>query len=401
MKKTNYLAIFCLLILFSFSFVAEKTFALIDDAPVWNKNQKNNDYASVVSAYKLVGDISMAAIKVPTTVEVPVDISSSQRKDVIIYDVGDEKFIPSYLNSYQTNNLTSYSVSSNGSVLNTVNDNSYSSCKDFDLPIDSSVNKVKLIFNYSKEISSNALYLSVDNFVTLPVSISIRAMDGNIEKVVLALTNNVSHTISFPKISSKTWIVEMFYIQPLRICEVSFEQNNIRQNTSYGVRFLAENTHSYQAYLAADRSVNVSYEEGANLSNDFGVLKLSNILIKENPLFKLSDIDNDNVPDIKDNCVGISNPDQADIDQNSRGDACDDFDKDGVINYKDNCQNVPNRDQIDTDADGIGDKCDKQEGRITERLPWLPWFGFGFAAFVVLFLVFLTIKKPTIKIDNQ
>ena len=141
--------------------------------------------------------------------------------------------------------------------------------------------------------------------------------------------------------------------------------------------------------------------EGANLSNDFGVLKLSGASMKSNSLFKLSDIDNDNVPDVNDNCVNISNSDQSDLDKNGRGDACDDYDKDGVINLKDNCQNVPNRDQIDTDADGIGDKCDKQEGRITERLPWLPWFGFGFATFVVLFLVYLTIKKPVTKIDNQ
>jgi hypothetical protein len=401
MKKTIYLTIFSLLVLFSFSFFAEKTLALTDEMPVWNKEIQTNDYNTVVSAYKLYSDVLIPDIKVPTVVEVPIDINSSQRREVVVYDVVNKKFIPSYLNYYQVNNLISYSVLSNNGILSSLNDGSYTSCVDFDLPINSSVNKVRLTFKYDREISSNAFYLSVDNYVTLPVSISIRAMDGDIEKVVLAPTNNFGHSISFPKTSSKTWIVEMAYIQPLRLCEVSFEQNNIKQNISNSVRFLAEKDNSYQIYFDADRSVGVSYEEGANLSNDFGVLKLSSVSMKSNLLFKLSDIDNDNVPDINDNCVSVSNPDQSDLDKNGRGDACDDYDKDGIINSKDNCQNVPNRDQIDTDADGIGDKCDKQEGRITERLPWLPWFGFVFAAFVVLFLVYLTIKKPITKIDNR
>ncbi len=397
MKKTTYLAIFSLLILFSISSFTERTLAQTDEVPVWNKEIQTNDYNTVVSAYKLYGDVNIPDIQVPTVLEVPIDINYSQRRDIVVYDVTEKKFVPSYLKYYETNNLISYSVSSNNGILSALNDGSYSSCVDFDLPINSSVNKAKLTFKYSREVSSNAFYLSVDNYVTLPVSVSIRAMDGDVEKVVLAPTSNVSHTIPFPKTSSKTWIVEMTYIQPLRLCEASFEQNNIKQNISNGARFLAEKDHPYQIYFDADRSVGVSYDEGANLSNDFGVLKLSGVPMKSNLLFKLSDIDGDNIPDINDNCVSISNQDQADIDKNGRGDACDDYDKDGIINSKDNCQNIPNRDQVDTDADGLGDKCDKQEGRITERLPWLPWFGFGFAAFVVLSLVYLTIKKPIIK----
>ncbi len=74
------------------------------------------------------------------------------------------------------------------------------------------------------------------------------------------------------------------------------------------------------------------------------------------------DTDGDGVRDVNDNCPGTFNPDQADIDGDGKGDACDvvndDPDKDGVLTAVDNCPNVFNPTQTDTDADGIGDVCD-------------------------------------------
>jgi len=48
-----------------------------------------------------------------------------------------------------------------------------------------------------------------------------------------------------------------------------------------------------------------------------------------------------------DNCPGVSNPDQADNDDDGLGDACD------------NCPTVANTDQLDTDLDGLGNVCDE------------------------------------------
>ncbi len=55
------------------------------------------------------------------------------------------------------------------------------------------------------------------------------------------------------------------------------------------------------------------------------------------PLYKsLIDTDNDNVTDEKDNCRERSNPDQADLNKDGEGDACDtDIDGDGVLNAAD------------------------------------------------------------------
>lgn len=78
------------------------------------------------------------------------------------------------------------------------------------------------------------------------------------------------------------------------------------------------------------------------------------------------DGDGDGTPDAQDNCPTLANRDQADLDHDHVGDACDDDrDGDGVPDaapagsFLDNCPSVPNPDQKDTDRDGVGDLCQK------------------------------------------
>jgi len=73
----------------------------------------------------------------------------------------------------------------------------------------------------------------------------------------------------------------------------------------------------------------------------------------------VTDTDGDGIPDISDNCVYTPNPDQANNDEDGKGNACDpDDDNDGVLDGADNCPFNPNPDQLDTDGDGAGDVCD-------------------------------------------
>ena len=72
-----------------------------------------------------------------------------------------------------------------------------------------------------------------------------------------------------------------------------------------------------------------------------------------------SDDDGDSVADVSDNCPLVSNIEQTDTDSDTAGDACDaDDDGDTVLDGVDNCPLVSNTDQADTDNNGIGDVCD-------------------------------------------
>ena len=74
------------------------------------------------------------------------------------------------------------------------------------------------------------------------------------------------------------------------------------------------------------------------------------------------DGDGDGIPDVIDNCPGVSNPDQAEA-ATERFRSHEDpsawiLAPDGVGDACDNCPDISNPDQMDTDGDGIGDDCE-------------------------------------------
>ena len=174
-----------------------------------------------------------------------------------------------------------------------------------------------------------------------------------------------------------------------KIPSIGYWEENVEQ----GLRFLAQPDHSYEIYYDADRTISAKASERGNLADNEGVFVLSPQQGNLNALYSEADIDEDAIADVLDNCVQLQNPDQLDVDQNGRGDACDDFDKDGRINSADNCPNLPNRTQSDEDGDGTGDVCDSEESRLTERYIWVPWAGMGIAVTVVIGLFALVAQN--------
>ncbi len=75
-----------------------------------------------------------------------------------------------------------------------------------------------------------------------------------------------------------------------------------------------------------------------------------------------NDLDSDGILDASDNCQGISNPTQEDLDQDGFGDLCDsDDDNDGVEDNFDNCPDIYNPGQEDWNEDRQGNECDSSQ----------------------------------------
>jgi hypothetical protein len=107
-------------------------------------------------------------------------------------------------------------------------------------------------------------------------------------------------------------------------------------------------TFTYKAYDGCD------YSTPGTVTMKVGAIPLDNCPGISNS--DQSDIDNDKVGDACDNCLNAPNPSQTDTDGDEVGDACD------------NCPDTYNPDQADEDNDGLGDLCDNatSDGKVDE-----------------------------------
>lgn len=355
---------------------------------------RQDSASPVIGAYRLYKDVNNIPINVPTVIEIPINDEFIERFDFAVFDKTATSFEPYFFRQGTVSNEVPVVISAdqNTASANLMIDNNAKTYAEFPLP-DNAPGRVQITLSSLNPITSSLIVALLDDNVILPNSIEIRALVDGQNKIVLADQRIDQLTVPFPQTTSNKWTIGFTYSQPLRISELRLRQDNTVKTDIRSIRFLAQPAHLYRIYLNPDRTVSAPIIEAGNLASAKDVQIILADLSQNNPAYVTADIDNDGIPDTRDNCVSVANPDQYDVNNNKIGDMCDDFDKDGVINNKDNCPDNPNRDQKNTDGDSAGDACDKEESRITERHAWIPWAGIGFAALVLAILLVLTARS--------
>lgn len=355
--------------------------------PVWEDTQ-----AIDTAAFRTVIDVPEQDMTVPTVLEVPVPNGYVKNRQAIVQSA-DGTFASAL---YLTNRvdipvpITPLTNATNNDPLALV-DGRIDTTVDFAFDEHNPHNVVEIQLTGDKPFTTSELRIVLAPNVSLPRTIMIQAVMSDGTRSMIVATRPLDSTIvRFPETTADSFLITFDCAQPLRLAELELVQDT-NAGWTEAVRFLAQPHNAYKLYVDPDRGYGTVSDGGVDLSGTTGIRTVEGSL-GDNPFYKPSDTDQDGIPDERDNCVQVANPDQKDEDRNGRGDACDDFDRDGVLNAQDNCPDDPNWDQKDTDGDGIGDVCDHNEDRLTERSPWVPWVGMGIATLVLIGLFVLTLQ---------
>lgn len=365
-------------------------------------------YDNLISKFQNYIDIKNLPLSQLKVVELKLNELKNSIQVILLIDETENKLEPYYLKQISILQETPITIEAydnqiSKEELQKIYDQNYETFVEF--PLRDINNSITLKILAEQPIESSGLTFYLDKFTKMPDFIEIKVIENQQEKIVLAKTVINDNIINFPLTKSSQWLITFFFSQPLRITELILQQNNVIQTTDYFIRFLAKPNHNYKLYYNPEIYISNAWYINPNLNNEKNVYQLviAQENIYRNHKFKPNDNDKDGVPDIKDNCVATYNPDQKDLNNNGRGDACDDDDYDGIINAIDNCPLNYNPEQKDNDEDGLGDACDNEESRFTEKYKSLPWIIIAIAFIVIIFLSYklITARSPSSTKDNR
>ncbi|QQS43408.1 thrombospondin type 3 repeat-containing protein [Candidatus Roizmanbacteria bacterium] len=352
---------------------------------------------SVISNFQFIQNVAPRDEPLPVPIEMPV--STNRLSDYVVVDTGTNTLQPRTIVTRSENipvTVTVYSSTSSASLLH---DGETSTFETYQIDQNPAVTGasvfVSLHYTYEKPIQTSNLVTVLDRNVVMPQRISIQSRNGQNDNWEF-ITNNasMSSTVYFPQTTAREFLVTLTYNQPLRIAEMNFVQNPTAE--SYYLRFVARPKTAYAVYSMPEGNVPyIPYLDNLNLTSTTLETVAFNSTRLPNPKYVPPDTDKDGIIDSRDNCISVANADQADLNKNNQGDACEDSDLDGVINANDNCPDMPNPNQQDEDSDGKGDHCDGVESRWVEQLSFLPWIGIGVGFIVVLALFKFSLSKQT------
>ncbi|EKE11185.1 MAG: hypothetical protein ACD_15C00133G0036 [uncultured bacterium] len=337
-------------------------------------NESSDSSSELKSAFRSFSVVSVPAISVPTVIEAPVDFRDSMMKNVMLMEKQSQKTQPVIVldRDALVKNAAVASDSLESGRVDFLVDGKMETFLEYPASGSGEEQEATISVKFGHAIAASSLNFYLDRFVSLPENVEISAIVDGKDRIILAKKEVLDSRINFPKTTAQEFKISLEYIQPLRIRELSINQEDLFVVKGNSIRFLAQPNKNYELYYDADRYVETYKGEMPDLNDDRDVLIAKKLDRVENPFYMKSDIDKDGVADEIDNCVIVENPSQEDVNSNNQGDACDDFDRDGIINAKDNCRDLPNRDQKDTDLDGIGNVCDEKESRVLQNQKWLP-----------------------------
>lgn len=328
--------------------------------------------ADDVSSFRTVRSIDELSVTRPTVVEISGITSASGY--AIVDDTGE--IVPTQQHVNRMFISPTQVIACTGvecTPAPNLSDNDSSSTFDFPL-LAEGIHKGKITIVYANPLLTNSFFFRATQDSYMPTSFSL-SIDG--KRVLNRLSGDQA---VFPEMMAQKIEVEFDYYQTLRFTEVGAGANFEESNK---LRFVYEPGRRYSLYTDSREGGAFAPGPAIDLFSKTGARMAVLGYPSSNPQYLESDMDKDQIPDIRDNCPFIPNPDQADGDGNGIGDMCDDYDFDGIATHKDNCPQVVNPDQVDTDKDGKGDVCDDEESRMTEKYPWMPW--------VIVGLVFATL----------
>ena len=277
------------------------------------------------SAFKSIYNISPSALVKPTVVSVL--LTEDQRYGVDIIENESESTQPYLKIQHYRQDPAKIEIGNSSPIIGekeALTDENWETSAEFDL--DQDKGKAWMEIKVNREMIGESLRLNLSEHVALPHQITLYAWVDNDWKTVIAKTKMTSAGISFPETKSDRWKIELEHGQPLRLKEIQLiEKAKAGVKTGTEIRWLARPGMTYTLYADAVTDPLVETGEAGKLDGkNVEILEIEAGKKEVNDGFTEPDDDKDGIPNITDNCTSIANTDQEDIDNNGRGDACED-----------------------------------------------------------------------------
>ncbi len=362
---------------------------------------------SIISAYKSRAMLNLEGRAALTNVvEVALPAGTTQ-SDIYLVNVSDGEQQPVVFKRNTTEIKTPFTVSQNRKPLQELFDKNPATGASFPVETQMFNQTTTLEVTLSAPTVLSGVQLPLDQYSKAPVNVSVSGVvdpagttagteSAAEDKAIILNQVPYNSLIRFPSQIVSRLFITFSHNQPLRFTEVGLVQSDSSLVSQQEIiRFLAQPGYNYMLYLDKDplQTIQQPMLEVGNLLSRTDVLKYDPLQITENPRYRPADKDEDGVLDADDNCPSIFNPNQSDENLNLIGDHCEDFDSDGILNATDNCPEHANAAQADTDGDKIGDRCDREESRLTEQNPWLPWAAMGVTGVIIAGLFYSVLKS--------